>query len=204
MIQAKHHPLVVAFFKHYTEYIIRKHFNRIIVPNKIDVKDHAVLLVSNHISWWDGFFALHLNTHYFKRKFHFMMHEKELKKRWIFSYTGGFSVNKNTSALDSLRYTSQLLTDRENMVVMYPQGKLHSSHQHEVAFQKGIERIKINPETTKLIFLVQLTDYFQHKKPTAYLYLKEIEENTILTQKIETIYNEFYYVCIKQHNLQSV
>ena len=64
----------------------------------VDFNDRnlPVLLISNHISWWDGFWAMYINLKVLKRKFHFMMLEEQLRKYWFFNYTGGFSVNKKS------------------------------------------------------------------------------------------------------------
>lgn len=203
MIKAKHHPLVVTFFRHYTDRIIRRHFRKIVVEGQTNYQNNPVLVLSNHISWWDGFWALHLNCHYLKKKFHFMMDEKELKKRWLFSYTGGFSIARNKTLFQTLDYCSLLLENNENMVLIFPQGKLYSSHQHEATFLKGIERIKIS-DNVKILLLVQLTDYFENRKPTLYQYLKEAPEQTVIDKNFETVYNEFYKECIEQHSKISV
>ena len=203
MIVAKHHPLVVAFFRHYADKSIRRHFHKVVVNGTMNVNNHPVMLLSNHISWWDGFWALYLNSHYLKKKFHFMMDEKELSKRWLFSYIGGFSIARNKTLFQTLNYCSGLLENNDNLVLIYPQGKLYSSHQKEVSFLKGIERIKIG-EHVKVLLLVQLTDYFENRKPTLYLYLKEADAEDLISKNFEQCYNDFYKTCIEQHSRISV
>jgi 1-acyl-sn-glycerol-3-phosphate acyltransferase len=206
MIRAKHHPLVYAFFKHFAKRAIKKHFHQVVITGKVDVDNHSVMLLSNHISWWDGFWALYLNMKSFNKKFHFMMDEVELKKRWLFSNSGGFSISGNSrSMLESIQYASDLLKNKENMVLIYPQGKLYSSHSREIVFKKGIERIEMaNEHATKVIFLVQLTDYFQFRKPTLYLYMGEADEKISIEKNYQEQYNAFYNACIKQHSKKIV
>ncbi|MEA4935110.1 MAG: lysophospholipid acyltransferase family protein [Paludibacter sp.] len=202
MIKAKHHPLVYAFFKYFAKNAIKKHFHQVIIEGEADVNNHSVMLLSNHISWWDGFWALYLNIQRFNKKFHFMMDETELKKRWLFSYSGGFSISGNSrSMFESIQYASDLLKNKKNMVLIYPQGKLHSSHNREIHFKKGIERIQLTEENpAKVVFLVQLTDYFQFRKPTLYLYLREVEKEIHTDKNYEEQYNAFYNACIEQHS----
>jgi len=201
MIKAKHHPLVYAFFKHYAKSAIKKHFHQVVISGKVDVENHSVMLLSNHISWWDGFWALYLNMKSFNKKFHFMMDEVELKKRWLFSNSGGFSISGNSrSMFESIQYASDLLKNKKNMVLIYPQGKLYSTQSREIIFKKGIERIRLTEEhPAKVIFLVQLTDYYQFRKPTLYLYIGEADEKTSINKNYEEQYNAFYNACIKQH-----
>ena len=206
MIKAQHHPLVYSFFQHFAKSAIKKHFHQVVISGEVDIENHAVLLLSNHISWWDGFWALFLNIKSFNKKFHFMMDETELKKRWLFSYSGGFSISgRSKSMLESIQYTSELLKNKGNMVLIYPQGKLYSSHIRDILFKKGIERISLTKEhPVKVLFLVQLTDYYQFKKPTLYLYLGEAGEEIYLKKNYEEQYNAFYNECIVQHSKLTV
>lgn len=199
MIKAKNNRWVNAFFSHYAEKGIRKHFHQVIIDGTVDCKNSPVLLFSNHISWWDGFWALYLNNHLFKKKFHFMMDETELKKRWLFNYSGGFSIAPDRSLFDTLDYTRELLTDSDNMVLIYPQGKLYSSHTTDVKFKRGVEKIRLSGDSkTKVYFLVQLTDYFQFKKPSLFFYLEEANTESITRGKYESAYNIFYTQCLEK------
>ena len=168
MIKAKHNPLVYSFFKLYARLKIKRHFQDVVISGEVNTKEKALLLISNHISWWDGFWALDFNRLLFRKKFHFMMDESALKERWLFAYTGGFSISsQKKSMLESIQYTSDLLLDAENMVLIFPQGKLYSSHSRDIIFKKGIERIQFDEKNpAQVVFLVQLTDYFQFEKPT--------------------------------------
>jgi 1-acyl-sn-glycerol-3-phosphate acyltransferase len=199
MIEAKHHPLVSWFFRLFAARSIHKHFHEVVTDGHVDCSNHAVLMFSNHISWWDGFWALYLNTKIFGKRFHFMMDEKELKKRWLFNYTGGYSITGNKTMFESLAYTGELLENPENLVVIYPQGKLYSSHVREVQFKRGVERINI-PDKTKVVFLVQITDYYQFKKPTLYFYYTGADEQTVKNRQFGQAYQQFYQECIKKHS----
>jgi 1-acyl-sn-glycerol-3-phosphate acyltransferase len=206
MIQAKHHPLVYGFFKSYSRIRIRNTFQEVVVRGDVSSAGKPVMLLSNHISWWDGFWALYLNETIFGRKFHFMMDEEQLRKRWLFSYSGGFSIRPTSRSLfESLRYTEQLLTNPENLVIIFPQGKLYSSHAPEIHFKKGIERLRFDHQIQPdVYFLVQLTDYFQFEKPTLYFYLKKATNEDIATRSYELAYNQFYQQTLQQHSQLTV
>ena len=200
IIKAKHHPLVVSFFNIYSKKKIRHNFHQVVIKGGIDVRNHSVLLLSNHLSWWDGFWALYLNIHLFKKQFHFMMDERELRKRWLFSYAGGFSVApRNKSLLESIQYASGLLQDINKLVLIYPQGKLYSSYCNDMRFMKGIDRIHA-AANTKIIFLVQFTDYFEHEKPTAFFYLKEVDKEELKNNHYEKLYQAFYDACLEEQS----
>jgi len=53
MIKAKHHPLVYGFFRHFAKSAVNSHFHQVIISGETNIKNHSVMLLSNHISWWD-------------------------------------------------------------------------------------------------------------------------------------------------------
>lgn len=206
MITARHNILVYNFFRLYARLKIRKNFRATVLQGDTALSGKAVLLLSNHTSWWDGFWALYLNMIHFKKRYHFMMDESELRKRWLFSLSGGFSIRSTSRSLfESLHYTEELLKDNNNLVVIYPQGKLYSSHTASVTFKRGIERLRFDRDAAPdVYFLVQLTDYFEHEKPTLYLYLEKASAQVVANREYELAYNRFYSKCIEQHSRISV
>jgi len=194
IIKAKHNFIIYHFFKWYANWIIKRHFSTIRIIGNFHEKNHSVLLISNHISWWDGFWAEYINQNVLHRKFHFMMLEKQLRKYWVFNYTGGFSVNKKSkSILETLNYTSELLNDRKNMVLVFPQGEIQSMHNQNIEFEKGIERILKNKgNTVQVVFMANLIDYFSNRKPGIYFHIQEYLQATSDGKSMHESYNTFY------------
>jgi len=143
---------------------------------------------------------MYLNVKVFKRKFHFMMLEDQLRKFWFFNYTGGFSVNKKSkSVLESLIYTSELLTDSDNLVLIFPQGEITTMHQQYINFENGVNRILKDKEKYQLIFQVNLVDYFSAKKPGIYIYIEDYN-NIAAGRSVQDSYSVFYRQCIENQN----
>jgi len=151
------------------------------------------------MSWWDGIWALYLNQQRFKRKYHFMMLEDQLRKNWFFQFTGGFSISKRSrSIVESLNYTSELLQNKENLVLMFPQGKIQSMHQHKFIFEKGVQKvIEKTHNNIQVFFLVNMIDYFSEAKPHLNLNVKEYKGSSHI-KSIEKAYNGFYKSCIAE------
>ena len=204
MLKAKHHFIIHPFFQYYTRYLLKRRFNSINLNSEVKTDHRPVLLISNHTSWWDGFWVMYINLIVLHKKFHFMMLEDQLRKFWFFNYTGGFSVNKNSkSIIQTLKYTSELLTDTNNMVLIFPQGEIQSSHNQNIKFQKGIERVlNDTPNSIQVVFQVNLLDYFSSPKPGIYFYLKEYTEQVHDLKSIETAYNSFYKSALDKQYLQ--
>ena len=173
MIPARKNNFISFCFSKYLWYRINKAFNRIVVM-PVDIKPgHSVLLLSNHFSWWDGFFGGYLATWHFKRRMFIMMQEDHLQKRMFFNWLGGFSIKKTSrEALRSLDYAADLLNTPENMVVVFPQGELVSNHATEIIIEKGIERLLKNINgPCQIIYACTLIDYFESLKPSAFIHL---------------------------------
>jgi 1-acyl-sn-glycerol-3-phosphate acyltransferase len=205
ILKAKHNAVIYPFFKWYTRLKIKGNFKPIKIINNTDDKNLPVLLFTNHNSWWDGFWVQYINLEIFKRKFHFMMLEEQLRKFWFLNYTGGFSVRKNSkSIIETLDYTRQLLTDKNNLVLMYPQGKIQSMHEPYFQFESGPEHIlKKLKNPVQVIFMVSLVDFFSSEKPGLYLYLQEYAENDFKTESIQLAFSKFYQICIEKQKLEA-
>jgi len=160
--RATHNIVIYGFFKLYCIWKIRRNFHEVYINGNFTDRELPVLLVSNHISWWDGFWAMYLNLTIFRRRFHFMMLEDQLRKYMFFNKTGGYSIKKGSrSIIESLNYTARLLSDNKNLVLIFPQGEIQSIYTGTLHFEKGLEHI-LKKMTSKahIIFLVCLIDYF--------------------------------------------
>jgi len=201
MIRAKHNPFVVGFFRLFTFLKMKQSFHSIKMDAKVDVQNKSVLLIANHTGWWDGFWALFLSTNVFQKKYHFMMLEPELRKRMLFNYSGGFSVaHGSRSSIESLNYSADLLRDTGNLVLMFPQAKMHSIYNDNLKFERGVEYILKKCETKpSIVFLAALVDYFEHPKPDVYFYISEYEGQNQDVKSIEMAYNQFIQGKVELH-----
>lgn len=198
MLKAKHNPVIFNFFKLYTVWKIKRHFYRTTFYGDFADRNLPILLVSNHTSWWDGFWVLYTNMKIFNRKFHFMMLEEQLRKFWFFNHCGGFSVNRNSvSVIESLRYSLNLLNDNRNLVLLFPQGKIESLYQHQFKFERGLEWIlKKLDGKVHVIFVANLIDYFSKPKPCLSIYFEELKSEETSTEMLEKHYKDFFNRCI--------
>ena len=197
MLRSKHHFFIYPFFQHYTRWLLKRHFCAVTIEGSFSDQGKPVLLIGNHIGWWDGFWAMYLKLEVVKRRFHFMMQEDQLLRFRFFNYTGAFSVNrKSRKVVESVQYAASLLEDPENMVLIYPQGRLQSLYASQFLFEKGIERILQGREgEVQLLMSVNMIDYLAHRKPTLYIYLRDYE-GPFRREALEEAYNRFYADCL--------
>jgi 1-acyl-sn-glycerol-3-phosphate acyltransferase len=200
MIKAKHNIFMYNFIKVYTKWKIRGNFNAVHIIGDTRRSSLPVLLLANHISWWDGFWAMYLNMKIFQRKFHFMMLEGQLRKYWFFKYTGGYSVRKKSkSIIETLNYTEELLCDSKNLVLIFPNGEIQSMHQQNFQFEKGIERVIKNlTGRVQVLLMASLVDYFSDSKPSVYIYIGGFNDSDPVFENVQDKYNEFYRQCVEK------
>jgi len=206
ILKASHHPIIYPFFQLYSFLKIRWNFREVNIIHDFREKGLPILMISNHISWWDGFWVVYLNLKLLHRKyFFFMMLEEELRKHMYLNRSGGFSVRKGSrSIVESLNYTAELLNDKNNLVLMFPQGRIESIYKNDFLFEKGIEYV-LNKTGTRpqIVFLVNLIDYFSNQRPGLYMYLKEYNGTDISTGNLQKEFNRYYSECTAAQKSQS-
>ena len=206
MIKARHHIVIYPLFKWLSGFLFKRNFNSLTIEGSFEDNGHAVLVIANHISWWDGFWIMLLNLKLIKRRFHFMMLEEQLRKHWYFQFSGGYSVRKKTrGVIESIQYTIDLLQENGNMVLMFPQGQINSMHNHKVNFEKGIDRIiQLIPPETQVLFVANLIDYLSDAKPNLYVYLKSVSARDVQISPVESAYNKFYTEVVNRQKIKSL
>ncbi|MBP7562369.1 MAG: 1-acyl-sn-glycerol-3-phosphate acyltransferase [Candidatus Cloacimonetes bacterium] len=198
ILEAKHNFFLYPFFQKYALLKIKSNFHEVIINTNVDDKGRPVLAISNHVSWWDGFWVELVNLKLFKKKFFFMMLEEQLRKFWFFNYVGGYSVTKKSkSIIESINYTRNVLSDNKNFVLIFPQGKIQSVYNQSISFEKGIERIIEGLENQiQIVFIANLVDYFSNPKPSLFIYLDEYKSDSFSFDEIQIAYSNFFSKCI--------
>jgi 1-acyl-sn-glycerol-3-phosphate acyltransferase len=192
MIYPRKNKLVRWFFNAYILRIVTRNFKQVNYNTPAIDGSKSVLLLANHFSWWDGFLLYYLNRKLFKKQFHIMVIEETMKQVFFFKYMGAFSINKNSrEMLDSLHYAAELLNNPENLVLIFPQGKLHSNFTDTVKFEQGLSRIIRNAAGKfQIVFAATFVETLQYKKPSATIYVKPEAEN-YSDKNIEELQNAY-------------
>ena len=206
MLKAKHHFIIYPLFKVLTKLLIKINFKKVYIIGDFIDNGRPVLVLANHISWWDGFWVIYLNLKKIRRKFHFMILEQQLRKHWYFQYTGGYSVRKNSRAMiESLDYSNAILANNRNMLFMFPQGEIHSSYDDRFKFGAGAQRIisRCDDEVV-IVFVSNMYDYFSDSKLNLYTYIKSFQAKQLKGVDLEVSYNSFYINCLKEQKAKKI
>ena len=200
MIEARQNKVYLGFFSWYSQQLMKRHFKSVQIHGSLVDPGSALLVTSNHFSWWDGFLVQYLNQKRFRKDFYFMMLEQQLKKRMFLNKCGGFSVSDHPKELlRSIQHAADLLQDPRNMVLIFPQGRIETKYRYPIKFERGIEEIlKRTSAEVRLVFIANLIDYFSHRKPSLNIYYELPELGSKPGRdEIEVAYNEFFMKCVE-------
>ncbi|MBM1107027.1 1-acyl-sn-glycerol-3-phosphate acyltransferase [Aurantibacter crassamenti] len=190
---------MVKFSSFYTKVLISIFFGGIKYSGHYEEKGLPILIISNHFSFYDGFIQILLNLKVFKRRLHFMMLEKELRKNIWLTKIGACSISKGKrSSLESLEYAVEVLEDPENLFLFFPQGKIQSLYTREFTFEKGLlsNILENKKREFQLVFNINLIKYGTNIRPVIYAYY-ETQHITAETdaEAVEIAFNRFAKAC---------
>lgn len=107
------------------------------------ISNRPLILVSNHVSWWDGFLLREVHRQLRPTAhMHAVMLERELRQRPLLRLLGAVGIDPGSapSVLRTLRVLRERLERHPDSVVLYfPQGKIWPSHVRPLGFQRGVE-----------------------------------------------------------------
>lgn len=199
MIEATHHPVLYPLFCRYVKRILKLRFRTMEFIGEWTDDGRPVLLVSNHISWWDGCWNLCFTHDILKRKYYFMAGEQQLARRPFMRRVGGFGIRPGSrEALESLEYALSLLGTPAHAVLIYPQGKIISIYQRDIQFKKGVDYVlKHLDHPVRVILIAYFTETGKEKKTGAWGYFKTWDRKPEST--IQAAYQFFYAESLAAH-----
>ena len=186
MIKAEQKNWARLVFNPYIKRLLKKNFNNFYQTNEVPKleKNKSILVTPNHISWWDGFFIDFAVRNIFNKNIFLMMLEEQLKKFWFFSKLGAYSINPGNvkSVLETVNYSSLLLEQPENFVVVYPQGKIEAYEKRPLKLKKGLELIIKTSNKNFIVLPVSFRiQYYNEKKPSVlFRFGEQLDPNKIV------------------------
>jgi chlorobactene lauroyltransferase len=145
LIPAHKNPFGEAIFWQIARASMQRHFNSVQLRDRgrlaEDTGSLPILMLANHSSWWDGYFAW-LIAHSVERQDHYlMMEEANLRRYRFFTWAGCFSVDRmhGRAALASIHYAAHLLKERPGRAVwIFPQGEIVPNDRRPLRCYSGI------------------------------------------------------------------
>lgn len=158
-------------------WLVEHNFSSVRIKNKenyyLGNPDYANLLYGSHCCFHDGQVAYYICRKVFKANFYLMI--QELYKLPILSKIGGFSVEKDSpiESLKSINYAANLLSDKENMVWIFPQGRVMPPDFRPVKFESGLTYITHKAKGVNLIPVSIKYTFVRDHKPDIFAEIGE-------------------------------
>lgn len=135
--------------------------------------DLPVILVSNHVSWWDGFFLSEIQRRLFPRRplYTFML-ETELARFPLFRKIGvaGIRHDQPATLLRAFRsLKNKRISEPGFCVSFFPQGKLYPQDAGPRGFKRGIETLIRSLHPVQVVPVAIRIEPLRSPKPTAIL-----------------------------------
>jgi hypothetical protein len=195
MIKAEHTGWAKFIFTPVIEGLLRINFSNFFCVEpfpEID-PDKGLLITPNHFSWWDGFFMFHL-LHRGGRKMYLMMLEERLSIFRYYRNIGAYSVNpgKRKSVLESIQYTADILSDKDKLAIVFPQGEIRSYYEGPQKLQKGINLIlKKTMAPVSVLPVYFRIEYYEKMRPEIWCGFGEVMESSEVIKNHSAFENRF-------------
>ncbi|HOX85211.1 MAG TPA: lysophospholipid acyltransferase family protein [bacterium] len=173
MIKARPTVWANRLFWTYLRRLLRRHFFAIWLVGQVpELNDHQpVLLLPNHHTWWDGFFAYLLNRSLFRRPFYLMMLEQQLRKNRFFTRVGAYSIDPLSPGgiRRSLDYTLSLLNGNP-LIALFPQGELTASVEKNIRYRPGVDLLsRRSPQPLQWVQLAVKPLFLEQQRPELFI-----------------------------------
>lgn len=106
--------------------------------------NYPTILFAPHCNWWDGIVLYNITHRIFRKEIRLMV--EELNRFPLLKRGGAYSVNKKSvqSAMESLKYSVDVMGDLKNLLCIFPQGIIRPPHYRPIEFQTGLAYIAQN------------------------------------------------------------
>lgn len=183
-------------------------FNKMKIEEVPIKKGHSYILMCNHFSFWDGFWASYicLKSIYKQepniKNIYIMSLLDQLKKNMWMRKLGSFSIDPGSDTInESMDFIASKLNEPGNIFLLFPQGKLESLYVRDIQMQPGIisvvRRVKSD---CQIIWSSTLIEYFESLKPSIHFDLLDCGTTKDFNfREMRTKINLHHKEAIKKH-----
>ncbi|NET11620.1 MAG: 1-acyl-sn-glycerol-3-phosphate acyltransferase [Okeania sp. SIO1H6] len=130
----------------------------------------AIILAPTHRSRWDSLIiAYAAGLFVTNRKLRYMVSEEQTLgfQGWFIRRLGGFPIDRDHPGLSSIRHSVQLLKNQE-MLVVFPEGRIYPEEHKIYPIQSGVARIALQALSSKKeinLKIIPVSILYDHPAP---------------------------------------
>ncbi len=128
-----------------------------------------VLLVSNHVSWWDAVLAVTIGHLHLTADGYAMMDARNVRRLPFFARVGGFGVERGDADAAALDYAAGLLDRPGRMVWVFPQGDERPVTLRPLGFRRGAAVVACRAPAARVVPLALRYEVGHWPRPCAFL-----------------------------------
>ncbi|WP_437636359.1 lysophospholipid acyltransferase family protein [Sorangium sp. So ce854] len=134
-----------------------------------------LLLVANHVSWWDPLVILHASQHLLGVDAHAMMDADNLRRLPFFALVGAFGVDLDlpSDGTAGIRYAARLLDRPGRAVWIFAQGRERPSDERPLGFRAGAAQIARVARRARVLPVALRYELAGEERPRLYLAIGE-------------------------------
>ncbi|WP_437734901.1 lysophospholipid acyltransferase family protein [Sorangium sp. So ce1335] len=179
MIPARKHRWFNAWFAAHARARIHGTFGAVLARGvdaaRALAAEAPLLLVANHVSWWDPLVILHASQHLLDVDGHAMMDADNLRRLPFFALVGAFGVDLDlpSDGTAAIRYAARLLDRPGRAVWIFAQGRERPSDERPLGFRAGAAQIARVARRARVLPVALRYELAGEERPRLYLSIGE-------------------------------
>lgn len=155
--------------------------------------DLPVLLISNHLSWWDGIWVWQHNRRRWKRNFAVPVLAKSIKKWPFLSHLGALPLARGKGLLAQCAVVQQACSAPNDLLLIFPEGRIRRALPGAHFFQKALLARFMRQSPLQWVMLYQAVVTGNRPRAEVFHFLEPVAANSV--QELEQAYAQFAAAC---------
>lgn len=166
---------------------------------RLPVGKKPVLMLCNHMSWWDGIWMLLWNERSFHKDFNVLMLQEELRKRPFLKALGAVGLPKDRTFVAAVAQLKAICLKPNALLLIFPEGQIRAAQAEGIIFSMGILR-RLPLQQLQLAFAYNAVEYGNTFRPMVFQFVEPTDALDL--EAVEAAYNAFVGRCKRAITLE--
>lgn len=159
-----------------------------------------VLLISNHLSWWDGIWVWQQNRRLWKRAFSVPVLARSLRQWPFLKHLGALPLERGRRLPAQCVAIQQACSTADDLLLFFPEGSIRRSAPGAYLFKKALLERFLEQSSLQWVMLYQAVVTTDHPRCEVFHFLQSVEVNSV--SELEVAYTQFATACEKHIALE--